>query len=241
MITSFPTPRLGLAAAAVRTGRAGCWPKRPTAASRWRCWPTSPAPPTCKNQVSRFSGNVVITQGTMVIRPTGSRCARRPTATMSAPRGARPGQPVSYRQKRDGVDEFVEGVADRVEFDGKAEVLRFIGNGVVRRAARQETVDEITGALITWNHAAEQFSVQGGTPRRPTPAAACVPCSARPRAVPRRRRRPGCKTRGRHPGAALMDLPRPPSRHEPARGRAPGQELRRAPRGAGRAPGGGCR
>ena len=80
------------------------------------------------------------------------------------------GAPVSYRQKRDGVPEFVEGVADRVEFDGRAEVLRFIGNGVVRRLRGTETVDEITGTLITWNHGSEQFSVQGGTPTTANPS-----------------------------------------------------------------------
>jgi lipopolysaccharide export system protein LptA len=66
--------------------------------------------------------------------------------------------------------------ADRIEFDGRAEVLRFVGNGVVRRLRGGDGADEITGALITWNHSAEQFSVQGGTPTPANPAAACARC-----------------------------------------------------------------
>jgi len=53
--------------------------------------------------------------------------------------------------------------AGRVAAAARPETLRFIGSGVVRRVRGKETVDEITGTLITWNHAAEQFSVQGGT------------------------------------------------------------------------------
>ena len=122
-----------------------------------------------QNQVSRFSGNVVITQGTMVIKADRMEVRLTPDGYHVGTAWGAAGAPVSYRQKRDGVDEHVEGLADRVEFDGKTEVMRFIGNGVVRRVRGSETVDEITGALITWNHGTEQFSVQGGTPSAGNP------------------------------------------------------------------------
>lgn len=122
-----------------------------------------------QNQVSRFSGNVVITQGTMVIKADRVEIRQSADGYQSGTAWGAAGVPVSYRQKRDGVDEHVEGLAERVEFDGRTEVLRFIGSAVVRRLRGKEAVDEITGALITWNHAAEQFSVQGGTPTAADP------------------------------------------------------------------------
>lgn len=121
------------------------------------------------NQISRFSGNVVITQGTMVIKADRVEIRQSADGFHSGTAWGSAGAPVSYRQKRDGVDEHVEGVAERVEFDGRSEVLRFIGSAVVRRLRGAATVDEITGSLITWNHAAEQFSVQGGTPTTANP------------------------------------------------------------------------
>lgn len=130
-----------------------------------------------RNQVSRFSGNVVITQGTMTIRADRVEIRQTPDGYHQAQAWGAPGAPVSYRQKRDVADEWVEGTAERVEFDGKAEVLRFVGSGVVRRLRGKDVVDEITGALITWNHAAEQFSVQGGS------ATGGAPGSGRARAV----------------------------------------------------------
>jgi lipopolysaccharide export system protein LptA len=122
-----------------------------------------------QNQVSRFSGNVIINQGTMTIKADRVEIRQTPDGFHVGTAWGAAGAPVSYRQKRDGVNEFVEGVADRVEFDGRAEVLRFIGSGVVRRLRGGETVDEITGALITWNHTSELFSVQGGTPTAANP------------------------------------------------------------------------
>lgn len=114
-----------------------------------------------QNQVSRFSGNVVITQGTMVIKADRVEIRQSADGFRSGTAWGSASAPVSYRQKRDGVDEHVEGSAERVEFDGRSEVLRFIGSAVVRRLRASTPVDEITGSLITWNHAAEQFSVQG--------------------------------------------------------------------------------
>lgn len=115
------------------------------------------------NQVSRFEGHVVITQGTMLIKAERVEIRQTPDGYYQATAWGSAAAPVSYRQKRDGVDEYVEGQALRVEFDGKAEVLRFIGNALVRRTGGSRTLDEITGAQITWNHAAEMFSAQGGS------------------------------------------------------------------------------
>ena len=116
-----------------------------------------------KNQVSRFTGNVVITQGTLVIKADRVEVRQTTDGFYAGTAWGTAGTPVTYRQKRDGLEEWVEGAADRVEFDGKTEVLKLIGNGVARRLRGKEVVDEITGTLITWNHAAEEFSVQGGT------------------------------------------------------------------------------
>ena len=63
----------------------------------------------------------------------GSRCARRPTATTPRSRSARRRKPATFRQKRDGVDEYIEGEAERLEYDGKSDVVRFVNNASVRR------------------------------------------------------------------------------------------------------------
>ena len=121
-------------------------------------------------QVSVCSGNVVIAQGTLVIRADRVELRETSDGYRSGTAWGAAGQPVRYRQKRDGSDEHLEGVSERMEFDGRSETLRLIGSAAVRRMRGSETVDEITGALITWNQNAELFSVQGGSPSADNPS-----------------------------------------------------------------------
>jgi lipopolysaccharide export system protein LptA len=115
-----------------------------------------------QRQVVVFNGNVTISQGTMVIRAERVELREIADGYRAATAIGSPGKPASYRQKRDGVDEIVEGAADRIEFDGRAETLRFVGNGAVRRLRGSTVADEIAGNLITWDARAEVFSVEGG-------------------------------------------------------------------------------
>src|SRR6187399_3242806 len=82
-----------------------------------------------QRQVVVFNGNVSIAQGTLVIRAESVELREMPDGYRAATAIGSPGKPASYRQKRDGLDETVEGVADRIEYDGRADTLRFVGNG----------------------------------------------------------------------------------------------------------------
>ena len=115
-----------------------------------------------QRQVVVFNGTVAITQGTMVIRADRVELREMPDGYRAATALGSAAKPASYRQKRDGFDETVEGVAERIDFDGRADTLRFSGNGVVKRLRGSMVADEITGAVIIWDNAAELFTVQGG-------------------------------------------------------------------------------
>lgn len=115
-----------------------------------------------QRQVVVFNGNVVITQGTMVLRADRIEMRETPDGYRAASAIGSAGKPATWRQKRDGVDETVEGSAERIEFDGRADTLRFIGSGAVRRLRGATVADEITGAVIVWDNLAEVFRVEGG-------------------------------------------------------------------------------
>lgn len=115
-----------------------------------------------QRQVVVFNGNVVIAQGTMVIRAERVEVKESPDGYRSAAAIGSPGRPASYRQKRDAANEWVEGTAERIEYDARADTLRFSGNAAVRRLRGAEAADEITGGTIVWNNSAELFSVAGG-------------------------------------------------------------------------------
>lgn len=113
-------------------------------------------------QVVIFNGNVVVAQGTMVIRAERAEVRQTPDGTRSATVTGTPGRPASFRQKREGLNEYIEGAADRIEYDARSDVLRFVGNAAVRRLRGGSTADEITGQLITYDNRAETFNVDGG-------------------------------------------------------------------------------
>ncbi|MDZ7591498.1 MAG: lipopolysaccharide transport periplasmic protein LptA [Rubrivivax sp.] len=115
-----------------------------------------------QRQVVVFNGNVVISQGSMVLRAERVELRETPDGYRAASAIGSPGKPATWRQRRDGVDETVEGAADRIEFDGRADTLRLLGNGAVRRLRGSALADEITGAAIVWDNTAEVFKVEGG-------------------------------------------------------------------------------
>lgn len=121
-------------------------------------------------QVMVYSGNVVISQGSMLLRAERIEMRTMADGYRAATATGLAGKPASWRQRRDGVDESVEGSADRIDFDGRADTLRFQGNSTVRRLRAGTVADEITGGTILWNNLSEVFTVEGGakTPTNPT-------------------------------------------------------------------------
>lgn len=114
------------------------------------------------NQHVVFNGNVVVTKGTMTIRAGRIEVRETPDGYHSAVAIGAANKPATFRQKRDGVDEWIEGEAERLEYDGKTDTIRFVTNAAVRRLRGSTVADEITGAAIVWDNTAEVFKVQGG-------------------------------------------------------------------------------
>ena len=115
-----------------------------------------------QNQVVTFTGNVVVSKGTMVIRAARIEVRQTAGGYDTAVAFGAPGKPATFRQKRDGVDEFITGEAERLEYDGRADQIRFINNAAVRRLRGATVADEINGNLVTYDSTTEVFSVSGG-------------------------------------------------------------------------------
>jgi lipopolysaccharide transport protein LptA len=77
-------------------------------------------------------GNVVVTQGTLTIHADRIKLHQNPDNSMSA---TAYGNPVSFREKRDGVDEYYEGFAKRIEYDGTKQFVELFDRALLRYAA----------------------------------------------------------------------------------------------------------
>lgn len=107
-----------------------------------------------QKQVTTWERNVVVTQGTMQIRADRVVVQQNSDGTQNATAW---GKPVSFRQKREGVDEFVEGYGERVEYRGKDEQVSFFNKARVKRGQ-----DELRGNFISYNASTEYFEAKGG-------------------------------------------------------------------------------
>lgn len=114
-------------------------------------------------QLSVFTGRVLISKGTIVIR--GARVEVRQDAQgyQYGVASAEPGQRAFYRQKREGVDEYIEGEAELIEYDGKADTVRFVRRADMRRLRGAAVADEVKGSLIVYDHLNDRFSVDSGS------------------------------------------------------------------------------
>jgi lipopolysaccharide export system protein LptA len=108
------------------------------------------------NRTSNFEGNVVVTQGTM--RITANKVTVKEDAQRHKYYVAN-GAPVTFRQKRDKVDEWVEGFAERAEFDDRNDILRLFNHAKVK-----SNQNEITGDFISYDMNKELAEVSGAPP-----------------------------------------------------------------------------
>ncbi len=114
-------------------------------------------------QVSTFSGNVVLVRGTLLLKASTVKLKQDPAGYQFVYLQAGPNSPASFRQKRDGGDSWVEGKADRIEYDGKTELVRFYSRAKLIRLDGKFVTDEVAGEMITYDTRSEVFLVENST------------------------------------------------------------------------------
>ena len=149
-------------------------------------------------QTSVFTGNVVVTKGTILIRGARIEVRQDPEGYQYGVVTAEPGKlgllPPEARGRRTSTS---KAKPSGIEYDGKADRVQFISHAELRRCAAPRSADEIAGSLITYDNTTDVFTRRRRRPPSPaTRAAACAPCwrrataaSAPAAGAPRRRRR----------------------------------------------------
>jgi lipopolysaccharide export system protein LptA len=122
------------------------------------------------HQTSVFTGKVVVTKGSIVIRGAKMTVKQDPEGYQFGTVTAEPGKLAFFRQKRDGVDEYIEGEGETIEYDGRADRVKFIGRAEMRRLRGATVNDETSGSVITYDNTNDQFTVDGGAVAGATPA-----------------------------------------------------------------------
>jgi lipopolysaccharide export system protein LptA len=116
-------------------------------------------------QTSVFSGRVVMTKGTIVLRGAQLEVRQDADGFQYGVVTAEQGKRAFFRQKRDTApgapDEFVEGEGELIEYDGRADKVRLIRRAELRRYREATLTDELAGALIVYTNLTDVFTVDG--------------------------------------------------------------------------------
>lgn len=105
-------------------------------------------------KISTYSGNVILTQGTLVIRAAklivreDRNGFQHSTST---------GSPTTFKQKREGKNEYMTGSGRRIEYDGRMDKVQLYTKAWVKRGG-----DIIYGDYISYDANSEYAEVIGG-------------------------------------------------------------------------------
>lgn len=112
-------------------------------------------------QISVFTGRVVLTKGTILIRGARMEVRQDTSGNQFGVVMAEPGKLAFFRQKREGLDEFIEGEGEVIEYDGRADTVKFTTRAQLRRYRGVTLGDEFTGAVIVYNNTTDVFNIDG--------------------------------------------------------------------------------
>ena len=113
-------------------------------------------------KISIYTGNVILTQGTLVIR--GDKLVVREDIN-GFQHSTSYGNPTTFKQKMEGKNEYMEGSAQRIEYDGRMDKVQLYTKAWVKRGQ-----DIVHGDYIMYDANAEYAEVIGGGAQAATPA-----------------------------------------------------------------------
>jgi len=133
-------------------------------------------------QINTFTGNVVLTRGTLIMKAHKMIVTQDPEgyqyATLLAPAGGL----ATFRQKRDGgPDLWVEGEAERIEYNGKTEIVKLFSRAKLTRLEGNKVTDQVEGAFISYDSKAEFYTVNNTATGESKPGGGRIKAVIQPR------------------------------------------------------------
>jgi lipopolysaccharide export system protein LptA len=114
-----------------------------------------------QQQTSVFTGRVVLTKGTILIRGGKLDVRQDSDGYQFGTVLSEPNKQAFFRQKREGLDETIEGEGDTIVYDGRADTVKFMANAKLRRYRGATLSDEFTGGVILYNNTTDVFTIDG--------------------------------------------------------------------------------
>jgi len=120
-------------------------------------------------QVTVFTGvpghPVVATKGTILIRADRVEVRQDPQGYQYATGTMAPGSKdlAYFHQKREGLDEYIEGTAEQIDYDGKKDLTTLTKDATVRRLQGLTTmIDQVHGSVVTYDGQNDFYTARAG-------------------------------------------------------------------------------
>jgi lipopolysaccharide export system protein LptA len=110
-------------------------------------------------KVQILEGNVVLVQGTLTIRAEKLVVTQDANGFQKGVAYSGAGRLATFRQKREGKDEYIDGEAERIEYDSKADKAELFDKAYIKSG-----LDEVQGQYISYDAKTENYLVTGGSP-----------------------------------------------------------------------------
>jgi len=125
-------------------------------------------------QVRTLTGNVLLTRGTLIMKAGRAQVTEDPQGYQFVTMWGAAGALATFRQKRDGGDLWVEGEAERIEYDNKTEIVKLCSRAKLTRLEGTLITDEVQGAFISYDSRKEFFAVENNASGASKPGAGRV-------------------------------------------------------------------
>ena len=112
-------------------------------------------------QQTVLTGHVQAVKGTLVMRAARMNVEQDAQGQQVARFWAEPGERVFFRQKREGLDEFIEGEAVQAVYDSRQDLMTLTERAEVRILRQGRLADQIHGQTIVYNNSTEVLNVDG--------------------------------------------------------------------------------
>ncbi len=111
------------------------------------------------NQVTIFTGNVIITKGTILAKAGQAKLVEDPEGYRYITLYAAPGQLAFVRQKLDsGHNQWMEGYGKRIEYNDKDEVAQFFTEARGKKLEGSRVIQDISGEYLSYDSKTEYYS-----------------------------------------------------------------------------------
>ncbi|MEY3950907.1 MAG: hypothetical protein RJB21_666 [Pseudomonadota bacterium] len=111
------------------------------------------------NQIYHLENNVLLIKGTLIIRGEKAHVKIDPEGYQLATIFAKPGGLASLRQRRDtGLDEYIDGQADWIQYDAKSETAVLVGKAKMSQLSGTKISDQVNGDRIHYDGQTEKYN-----------------------------------------------------------------------------------